>query len=85
MKTEMPQRDFLTAPPLAACALAQTAERAALGAQALGQAATPGEPSAGQPFIGIQISPQTMLDEGIERSLDFIQDTAAINANHHWT
>jgi hypothetical protein len=31
-------------------------------------------------FNGIQMGPHTMLDEGIERSLDLIQDTAAINA-----
>jgi hypothetical protein len=32
------------------------------------------------PFNGIQIGPHTILDEGIERCLDLIQDTAAINA-----
>jgi hypothetical protein len=31
-------------------------------------------------FNGIQMGPHTMLDEGIERSLDLIQETAAINA-----
>src|SRR5262245_41581988 len=31
-------------------------------------------------FNGIQMGPHTMLDEGIERTLDLIQDTAAINA-----
>jgi len=32
------------------------------------------------PFNGIQMGPHTMLDEGIERCLDLIQDTAAVNA-----
>jgi hypothetical protein len=31
-------------------------------------------------FNGIQMGPHTMLDEGIDRSLDLIQETAAINA-----
>lgn len=31
-------------------------------------------------FAGIQMGPHTMLDEGIDRCLDLIQDTAAINA-----
>ena len=32
------------------------------------------------PFNGIQMGPHTMLDEGVERALDLIQETAAINA-----
>src|SRR5262245_8826020 len=31
-------------------------------------------------FNGIQMGPHTMLDEGIERSLDLIQEAAAVNA-----
>jgi hypothetical protein len=31
------------------------------------------------PVIGIQMSPHTMLDQGIERCLDFLQETAALN------
>ena len=31
-------------------------------------------------FNGIQMGPHTILDEGIERCLDLIQETAAINA-----
>ncbi|HWB85189.1 MAG TPA: twin-arginine translocation signal domain-containing protein [Bryobacteraceae bacterium] len=31
-------------------------------------------------FNGIQMGPQTMLDEGLDHCLDLIQDTAAINA-----
>ncbi|MBN1362530.1 MAG: hypothetical protein JW993_18175 [Sedimentisphaerales bacterium] len=32
------------------------------------------------PFVGIQMSPHTMLDEGIEPCLDLIKETAAVNA-----
>jgi hypothetical protein len=32
------------------------------------------------PFVGIQIGPHSLFDEGIDRCLDFIQETAAINA-----
>jgi hypothetical protein len=32
------------------------------------------------PFVGIQMGPHTMLDEGIERCLDLVQETAAVNA-----
>jgi hypothetical protein len=31
-------------------------------------------------FIGIQMGPHSLLDEGVDRCLDFIQETAAINA-----
>jgi hypothetical protein len=31
-------------------------------------------------FVGIQMGPHTMLDEGIEHTLDLIQETAAVNA-----
>src|SRR5437660_1630783 len=30
-------------------------------------------------MVGIQMGPHTMLDEGIEHSLDLLQDTAGIN------
>jgi hypothetical protein len=32
------------------------------------------------PFVGIQMGPHTMLDEGIEHALDLIQSTAGVNA-----
>ena len=38
------------------------------------------EPQPQTPFNAIQMGPHTMLDEGIEHSLDLIQETAAINA-----
>ena len=31
-------------------------------------------------FVGIQMGPHTMLDEGIDHTLDLIQETAAVNA-----
>lgn len=44
-------------------------------------AAIPLSAQAGRgPFVGIQMGPHTILDEGIERCLDLIQDTAAVNA-----
>src|SRR5690349_17125413 len=30
-------------------------------------------------FVGIQMGPHTMLDEGIERTLDLVQDAAAVD------
>ena len=33
-----------------------------------------------KPFVGIQMSPHTMLDEGIEQCLDLCQNTAQVNA-----
>jgi hypothetical protein len=41
------------------------------------QGPTPKKPDLA--LVGIQMSPHTMLDEGIEACLDLIQDTAAIN------
>ena len=49
-------------------------------ALAAAQAGAQGAPAAGPRFNGIQMGPHTMLDEGIERCLDLIQETAAINA-----
>lgn len=74
MKPEMHRRDFLKAAPLAA----YTATRIAHGEPA---------PAAGnlmarekQPFVAIQMGPHTMLDEGIERCLDIIQENSSVNA-----
>jgi hypothetical protein len=47
-----------------------------------GQPPAKQEPRARLPedaVVGIQMSPHTMLDEGIERCLDLIRETAAIN------
>ena len=61
--------------------LAALAAVADLGRQPLAAA----EPDASRAapagtFNGIQMGPHTILDEGIERTLDLIADTAAINA-----
>lgn len=63
---QMPRRDFLKAAPLAAYAVTQIAKGETVPAAA--------------PFVGIQMGPHTMLDEGIEHTLDLIQETAAVNA-----
>jgi len=36
--------------------------------------------SASLPFVGIQVGPHTLFDEGIDHALDFIQTTSAANA-----
>jgi hypothetical protein len=36
-------------------------------------------PAPAKPFVGIQMGPHTMLDEGIERTLDLVQKTAAVD------
>ena len=56
---------------------------AALTGAARGLAAAPLGPGTVPPagrFNGIQMGPHTILDEGIERTLDLIAETAAINA-----
>lgn len=52
---------------------------AAASAAAPGASAAEPAPPAGT-FNGIQMGPHTILDEGIERTLDLIADTAAVNA-----
>ena len=37
------------------------------------------EARAAVPFVGIQMGPHTMLDEGIEHTLDLIRETAAVD------
>jgi len=44
-----------------------------------GDALIQARPPAAERFVGIQMGPHTILDEGIEHTLDLIQDTAAIN------
>lgn len=65
-RMQMPRRDFLKAAPLAAYAVTQIAK---------GETVAPPAP-----FVGIQMGPHTILDEGIEHTLDLIQETAAVNA-----
>jgi hypothetical protein len=54
--------------------------RQALQAVAAVPALLQAQPTKTPLFNGIQMGPHTMLDEGIERVLDLIQETAAINA-----
>ena len=63
---QMPRRDFLKAAPLAAYAVTQIARGEAISPPA--------------PFVGIQMGPHTILDEGIEHTLDLIQEAAVVNA-----
>jgi hypothetical protein len=65
----MDRRSFLEA-LIAAAAVSSTAQ---------GTQAQPLQKPAGT-FNGIQMGPHTILDEGIERALDVIAETAAINA-----
>ena len=54
-----------------------------LGAASALSGGAAAQPSAVQPparFVGIQMGPHTMLDEGIERALDLVQETARVNA-----
>ncbi len=49
------------------------------GPQTAGERASASVKRAGT-FVGIQMGPHTMLDEGIEHTLDLIQETAAVTA-----
>jgi hypothetical protein len=70
----MPRRDFIRY----AAAGTTVAASGLLGIQDL--AAESAHPTPDRvPFVGIQIAPHTMLDEGIEHCLDFLQETAAVN------
>src|SRR5437764_7920202 len=57
-----------------------TTRRRAMQALAAAPALLQGQAAKAAPFNAIQMGPHTMLDEGIERALDLIQETAAINA-----
>jgi hypothetical protein len=77
--SNLTRRDFIR--DLAAIsAVAPLASGAAATTQQV--AATPSARKAlsAETFIGIQMGPHSLLDEGIDRCLDFIQETAAINA-----
>lgn len=64
----MDRRNFLSSALAAASAVACSTTQAS-------------EPAAGKvPFIGVQIHPFSFYDEGIERVLDLLQETASVNA-----
>jgi hypothetical protein len=50
------------------------------GLAALGSIARRAETQRFQPFIGVQIAPYSLFDEGIEHCLDLLKNTAQINA-----
>src|SRR5690349_5759045 len=54
--------------------------RGAVTASAISALTGDGAAQQADRFNGIQMGPHTILDEGIERCLDLIQETAAINA-----
>lgn len=60
----------------------ETLAAAAFAAESARRAAASQEPAGAPPgrLNGIQMGPHTILDEGIERTLDLIADSAAINA-----
>jgi hypothetical protein len=35
---------------------------------------------ASAPFVGVQLGPQSVFDEGVDRCLDLLQETAGVNA-----
>ncbi len=69
----MKRRDFIRQ------AAAISAVSASGNAQQQPAIAAP-KPQATERFIGIQMGPHSLLDEGIDRCLDLIQETAAVNA-----
>jgi len=76
------RRDFIrgVAAVVAAAEVGQGAAGAQTGPKTPPQPLNRAEVKAKAPFVGIQMSPKSMLDEGIEHVLDFIKDTAAVNA-----
>jgi len=77
----MDRRDFLRNIALslsAAEALAATAGAAPTGSPVLPRDI--GDAAGASRFVGIQMGPHTMLDEGIDPCLNLIQETAGINA-----
>ena len=77
---DLARRDFLKQ-VVAASTLAMAATSSTSAAPAESTAGTTGSlKSATPPFVGIQMGPHSLLDEGIAHTLDLIQDAAAVNA-----
>lgn len=74
------RRDFLRglAAAIGTAGVSLNWSEATAAGQTRGPASKPLKAPAGN-LVGIQMGPHTMLDEGIDRCLDLIQDTAAIN------
>ncbi len=75
----MPRRDFIQrVAVVSAAAGTGLASFGATNEQTSGSEPKPSKPPT--PFVGIQMGPHTILDEGIEHTLDLIQETSAVNA-----
>ena len=75
----MPRRDFIQRVAVASAAAGTgLASFGATNEQTSGSELKPSKPPA--PFVGIQMGPHTILDEGIEHTLDLIQETSGVNA-----
>jgi hypothetical protein len=78
------RRDFIkqaaTMAPGAAAAVAMVNTVRGQDAAIPSEKATGGTPVATAKFVGIQMGPHTMLDEGIEHTLDLIGEAAGVNA-----
>jgi hypothetical protein len=80
--SESTRREFLgsVATLLAATAITKTGLGNVVNANPMPGTSAIGLAKASAPFVGIQMSPHTMLYEGIEPCLDLIKSTAAVNA-----
>jgi hypothetical protein len=77
--THLTRRDFIR--DLAAVsAISPIALGAPVTAQQSSASPVARKPLAGPTFIGIQMGPHSLFDEGIERCLDLVQETAEVNA-----
>ncbi len=75
---QYPRREFLKQVAAASTLAAlRTSGSAAEPTPAPARAATP---TVAPRFVGIQMGPHSLLDEGIEHTLDLIKDTAGVNA-----
>ncbi len=77
----MDRRDFIRQVAAVSAAAGAGIAPAGIGSppqRAPASTAPPPKPAGN--FVGIQMGPHTMLDEGVERTLDLIQETAAVNA-----
>src|SRR5579862_7429769 len=70
----IPRRDFIRR-----IAAASTVSALASARSVSAQQTAPATGPKANTFVGIQMGPHTMLDEGIERVLNLVADTAAVN------
>ena len=77
--SNLTRRDFIR-DIAAISAIAPLGSGAALSAQEATAAPSARKALSAETFIGIQMGPHSLFDEGIDRCLDLVQETAAINA-----